>query len=39
MTNEQKNIPELRFPEFDGEWKLENLGDLADIVRGASKTY
>ncbi|MCG1104854.1 restriction endonuclease subunit S [Staphylococcus epidermidis] len=36
MTNEQKNIPELRFPEFDGEWKLENLGDLADIVRGAS---
>ena len=28
--------PELRFPEFKNEWKLENLGNLADIVRGAS---
>lgn len=33
---EQINTPELRFPEFKNEWKLENLGNLADIVRGAS---
>lgn len=32
----QINTPELRFPEFKNEWKLENLGNLADIVRGAS---
>ncbi|MFW3546579.1 restriction endonuclease subunit S [Staphylococcus caprae] len=33
---EQQTTPELRFSEFKEEWKLENLGNLADIVRGAS---
>lgn len=33
---EQINTPELRFPEFKNEWKLEKLGNLANIVRGAS---
>lgn len=36
MTNEVKNVPELRFPGFEGEWEENKLGDLADIVRGAS---
>ncbi|MEL3745532.1 restriction endonuclease subunit S, partial [Staphylococcus borealis] len=33
---EPQNTPELRFPEFKNEWKIEKLGDLANIVRGAS---
>ena len=24
------NIPELRFPEFEGEWKRKKLGDIAN---------
>jgi type I restriction enzyme S subunit len=36
MTNEKVNVPELRFPGFEGEWEENKLGDLADIVRGAS---
>ncbi len=31
-----KNIPELRFPEFEGEWKKITLNNLAKIQRGAS---
>ncbi|WP_180542875.1 restriction endonuclease subunit S [Staphylococcus haemolyticus] len=27
MTNEPKNVPELRFPGFDEEWKLHILGE------------
>lgn len=36
MTNEKLNVPELRFPGFEGEQEENKLGDLADIVRGAS---
>ena len=25
MTNEQKNVPKLRFPEFKGEWTNEKV--------------
>ncbi|MDW4125206.1 restriction endonuclease subunit S [Staphylococcus saprophyticus] len=25
MTNETKNVPELRFPEFDGEWEENKI--------------
>jgi len=25
----QKNIPQLRFPEFNGEWEKKNLGEIA----------
>ncbi|WP_105994255.1 restriction endonuclease subunit S [Staphylococcus simulans] len=35
-TQTKKNIPELRFPEFEGEWEEKKLGDMAEIVRGAS---
>ncbi|MFV5937640.1 restriction endonuclease subunit S [Mammaliicoccus sciuri] len=28
MTNELKNVPELRFPEFDGEWEENKLIDV-----------
>ncbi len=33
MTNQEKNVPELRFPEFDGEWEEKKLGDIA-IIKG-----
>ncbi|MGP0637599.1 restriction endonuclease subunit S [Staphylococcus xylosus] len=36
MTNEVKNVPELRFPEFDGEWRL-NIFD--DMVSNKSSKY
>ncbi|PKL79809.1 MAG: restriction endonuclease subunit S [Ignavibacteriae bacterium HGW-Ignavibacteriae-4] len=35
MTKE-KNIPELRFPEFEGEWKNGRLGEIATFSRGKS---
>jgi len=28
----QKNIPALRFPEFEGEWEDKKLGDIAEKV-------
>ncbi|HLQ75638.1 MAG TPA: restriction endonuclease subunit S [Alloiococcus sp.] len=28
MTNEVKNVPELRFPNFEGEWKINLFGEL-----------
>lgn len=36
MSNRQKLIPELRFPEFknDGEWEEVTLGYLSQIVKG-----
>lgn len=36
MTSEVKNVPELRFPEFDGEWEELRIGQLAEIIRGSS---
>ena len=27
-----KNIPSLRFPEFDGEWKLQKIGEITEKV-------
>ncbi|CCW20760.1 Type I restriction-modification system,specificity subunit S [Staphylococcus aureus M1] len=33
MSNTQKkNVPELRFPGFEGEWEEKQLGDLTDRV-------
>lgn len=26
-----KNIPSLRFPEFDGDWEKKKLGDIGDV--------
>ena len=35
-NNEQKklNVPNLRFPEFQGEWEEERLADIADLYKG-----
>ena len=36
ITNEHKklNVPNLRFKEFQGEWKEERLADIADLFKG-----
>ncbi|MGW7961807.1 restriction endonuclease subunit S [Staphylococcus xylosus] len=39
MTNEVKNVPELRFPNFEGEWEEKKLGDLVSIISGYSPSY
>ncbi len=38
MNKKKKLIPELRFPEFvnEGEWEIDQLGQLSEIVRGGS---
>ena len=33
---EYTNTPELRFPEFKDEWKLQKLGNLAQFSKGKS---
>lgn len=40
MTNKLKNIPELRFPEFDGEWEEKKIGELSQktISGGTPRT-
>ena len=40
MTQDNKYIPELRFPEFknDGEWILETIGTIADTFSGGTPT-
>lgn len=37
MTNEMSNVPELRFPEFDGEWEEKQLSTILEIGTGKSK--
>lgn len=32
----EKKVPEIRFKGFSGDWAQNNLGGLAEIVRGAS---
>ena len=34
MTNEVKNVPQLRFPNFDGEWEEKQLGDVTKTNQG-----
>ncbi len=36
MKNLQNKIPELRFPEFDGEWERKRLGDVGKITSGGT---
>jgi type I restriction enzyme S subunit len=31
-----QNIPALRFPEFNGDWELKKLGDVAEISSGGT---
>lgn len=35
--NQQNNTPQLRFPEFSGEWEEKKLSEVAEINRGKSK--
>lgn len=28
------NVPNLRFPRFEGEWKVKKLGEIGEIVNG-----
>jgi len=35
-VNSQLSIPQLRFPEFSGEWEEKKLGDVAEIVGGGT---
>ena len=37
MTNEIKNVPELRFSDFSEEWKNEKLGNISDRVKRKNK--
>lgn len=37
MTNETKNVPELRFPEFEGEWDEKELGEIGEKVKTKNK--
>ena len=35
MNSANSNVPNLRFPEFEGEWKKERLEDIADFSKGS----
>ncbi|WP_353421188.1 restriction endonuclease subunit S [Staphylococcus delphini] len=37
MTEEKKIVPELRFPEFEGEWRIITLGEATTKI-GSGKT-
>ncbi|MGO4051788.1 restriction endonuclease subunit S [Staphylococcus pseudintermedius] len=34
MTDLKRNVPELRFPEFEGEWEEKKLGEFVDFGKG-----
>ena len=34
-NNKNLNVPNLRFPEFSGEWSLEELKDIATLSKGS----
>lgn len=36
MVDKKRKVPNLRFKGFTNDWVQRNLGDLAEIVRGAS---
>lgn len=36
MTTQNKKIPQLRFPEFNGEWEKKKLGELGKYYNGLS---
>lgn len=36
FPKEGETVPELRFPGFNGEWKLSRLGELTSITMGQS---
>ena len=34
--NKKANVPNLRFPEFEGEWEVESIKDVADFMGGGT---
>ena len=30
----KNNVPELRFPGFEGEWEKKTIGEIADVLQG-----
>ncbi|MGW7874414.1 restriction endonuclease subunit S [Staphylococcus xylosus] len=36
MTNQEKKVPKLRFPEFDGEWEEKTIGKIATTFSGGT---
>ncbi|WP_312609562.1 restriction endonuclease subunit S [Mammaliicoccus sciuri] len=34
MTNQEKKVPELRFPEFGGEWEEKKLNQIVKFSKG-----
>src|SRR5690554_3278456 len=36
MSKEKRLVPELRFPEFDGEWEKSNIGLVANVFSGGT---
>lgn len=34
MTNQEKNVPELRFPGVEDDWEEKNLGAIVDFSKG-----
>jgi len=32
----KKSVPQLRFPEFEGEWKIDKIGKYIDLISGYS---
>ena len=36
MDKKSPNVPNLRFPGFEGEWKRYKLGDIANVIGGGT---
>ena len=36
FPKKDSNIPELRFPEFSGDWQVKRLGEIAELCAGAT---
>ncbi len=35
-TEHSRNVPQLRFPEFEGEWVVKKLGEIAETIGGGT---
>ncbi len=36
MSKSNKNIPQLRFPEFSGEWEEKTIDDISNVTGGST---
>ena len=39
MSKEKRLVPELRFPEFDGEWEISSLNEISKVTKLAGFEY